>query len=289
MKAFKDNIIKYALWGIAGSYLIFILVTGVTNIVPVGIGSNVNIGFLFVFAIVHGLSRYRFRDLLVFFGIVFAISNLFENLSIMTCFPFGNYHYTDIRGIKLFLVPVTIAPAYFAAGYLSWSLAHILLDLWSNRLQRRNFILVPVVASFIMVAWDLCMDPVRSTVQKQWIWHEGGGYFGVPLTNYAGWYLCVYIYNQLFALYLSKTATKNEVMQPSLPKAYWYQAVLMYFTLGLSMPLLAIFGNNVLVIDQSGKTWATGDIYQSMTLITIFTMWFIALLCALKISRKPAT
>ena len=42
---------------------------------------------------------------------------------------------------------------------------------------------VPVLAAslagaFIMVSWDVAMDPYQSTVTGDWIWHDGGGYFG---------------------------------------------------------------------------------------------------------------
>jgi uncharacterized membrane protein len=45
---------------------------------------------------------------------------------------------------------------------------------------------VPIVAAFIMVGWDVCLDPASSTIAHIWIWENGGGYFGVPLTNYLG-------------------------------------------------------------------------------------------------------
>ena len=61
---------------------------------------------------------------------------------------------------------------------------------------------VPFIASFMMVAWDLGMDPTSSTIRHSWIWEQGGGYFGVPLTNYLGWFFTVYVFFQLFALSL---------------------------------------------------------------------------------------
>ena len=46
-------------------------------------------------------------------------------------------------------------------------------------------------------------DPIRSTIEHIWIWRDGGGYNGVPLTNFLGWYLTVWIIYQTFALFLS--------------------------------------------------------------------------------------
>ena len=43
-----------------------------------------------------------------------VISNILENLSIQTGFPFGHYHYTG--GPQIFLVPWFIGPAYLGIG-----------------------------------------------------------------------------------------------------------------------------------------------------------------------------
>jgi uncharacterized membrane protein len=76
-----------------------------------------------------------------------------------------------------------------------------------------------------MVAWDLCMDPTNSTIQRWWIWEQGGGYFGVPLTNYLGWFLTVYLFFQSFALYVrTRRASSAEVV--ALPRSYSYQAII---------------------------------------------------------------
>ncbi|WP_207669017.1 carotenoid biosynthesis protein [Clostridium chromiireducens] len=60
-----------------------------------------------------------------------------------------------------------------------------------------NVFLVPLIATFIMVMWDVVMDPITATVNKVWIWEDGGSYFGVPISNYLGWFLVVYIFLQI--------------------------------------------------------------------------------------------
>jgi ABC transporter substrate binding protein len=42
---------------------------------------------------------------------------------------------------------------------------------------------VPLVAAFVMVLWDLTMDPIAATVQKQWIWHDGEAILACPLST----------------------------------------------------------------------------------------------------------
>src|SRR5712691_1901364 len=75
------------------------------------------------FIVIHGKDAYGVKTFLVFIGLALFISNLLENTSILTGFPFGHYHYSEVLGPRIFLVPILIGPAYLAVGYLSWTLA----------------------------------------------------------------------------------------------------------------------------------------------------------------------
>jgi uncharacterized membrane protein len=57
-----------------------------------------------VFTLLHGARRYGWRAIIAFYALTLIISNIYENLGIITGFPFGNYHYSDELGAKLFLV-----------------------------------------------------------------------------------------------------------------------------------------------------------------------------------------
>lgn len=210
---------------------------------------------LFIASWLHGLERYGWKNMGVFFGITFFVSLFFEALSIQTGFPFGHYYYDKLIGPRLFQVPLIIMFAYFSMAYLSWTLSQILL-----KFKNRTFI-VPFVATFIMVMWDLCMDPLSSTVASLWVWPSGGAYYGVPHQNYFGWFLCVYTIFQLFAFYIFT----NESYYAA-PKKFWREAIFLY-------------GIQALVQLISPFTIATNrDIYGPMALITLFTMVFVALI-----------
>ncbi len=155
---------------------------------------NVTIALIFVFSFYHGILLYGWAKMLFFVGAISVISWSYESLSILTGFPFGNYDYTDLLLPKLGLVPVLIMPAYFSMGYLFWVIASILLDKRDSSVKGLDVLLLPIISSFIMVMWDICMDPYNSTITQYWVWYDGGAYFGVPLVNYLGWYLCVFTF-----------------------------------------------------------------------------------------------
>ena len=235
------------------------------------------------FALVHGAMRYRWTGIVTFIVIALVVSNILENTSILTGFPFGHYHYTDDLGPKLFLVPLVIGVAYFSTGYLAWTLATVLV----GGLRRGSSVLttfaVPLIAAFLMVFWDLCLDPTASTVNHAWIWEQGGGYFGVPLTNYLGWFFTVYVFFQLFALFLRFRNAGPEETQP-LSRSFFAQAVVMYGVIGLSFVLTYLVGHDTgQVTDAAGVVWQIGSIAEARATVSIFTMIFAAVLSAVKL------
>ena len=270
-------------WLLISIYFVFsaakIFIGGISPSINIAL----NIGLLVSIAISHGKVQLGFKQLAIFFAIVFVISNAYENMSVMTGFPFGNYHHADSLGPKLFLIPIIIAPTYFVVGYFSWCLALILLDVFGNKLSGDRVWSVPLVAAFVMTMWDLQIDSISSTIDQGWFWHDGGSFFGVPFINYMGWLLCTYSFFQVFALYLKFNSAQEKNSQIFNYKSHWYQAISIYAILSLPIMILPLIKTDVLVTDMSGTQWSSMDMYESMALLTIFTMWFVVLLCYLKI------
>jgi uncharacterized membrane protein len=271
---------------------IFLVVTLVWRLLPDALPPLVAIALItllpFAFFLVHGSVNYRFRDVLVFAAITLVVSNIFENMSIVTGFPFGHYYYTDGLGPKLFLVPILIGPAYLGTGYLSWMLARVILGATEQRPPGYSIFTVPVLASFIMVCWDLSFDPIASTINHQWIWEQGGSYFGVPFSNFMGWFLTVFVFFQLFALYLR--GRQNAYAQvPTVSREYWLQAVVFYaVTASNTLLNMLTQTTNETIADAAGMLWRTQDIYVVSGLVTIFTMLAFTVLSLMKIAELPA-
>src|SRR3989441_8356154 len=99
------------------------------------------------FALLHGAVHYRWSGMVTFIVICLVVSNILENTSILTGFPFGHYHYTDVLGLKLFLVPVLIGPAYFATGYLAWVVGNVLVGEVRRGSSTFTTIAVPFIAA----------------------------------------------------------------------------------------------------------------------------------------------
>jgi uncharacterized membrane protein len=235
------------------------------------------------FALLHGARRYSRRAIAVFIAAGLVISNVLENVSISTGFPFGHYHYTD--GGKIFQVPWFIGPAYLATGYLAWVVGTVLLDDVRRKSPWLTTIGTPIIAAFAMTAWDLALDPTSSTVNHAWIWEHGGGFFGVPLVNFLGWTFTVYLFMQVFALYLRRRGPLPAA-RPDRAIAGDLQATLLYVATTFSFFTKFATGTRTTVTDAVGATWRTGDIYETSVLLTVYGMVFIALLALLRIAQR---
>lgn len=233
----------------------------------------------FVFAMVHGAKFYEWRGILTFATINLVVGNIFENSGVRTGFPYGHYYFTDLMGPKFPVVPIMLGLAYVGMAYLSWALAGLILGRAQVSLVGWRVVTMPLVAACILVAWDLSQDPVWSTILHAWIWLSGGAYFGVPVTNFFGWYLTVYIIYQLFALYLSRHTMNPE----PLPANHWREAVLFYGVSAAGNILLvfpqARFSS---VSDRAGVQWRVSHITATCALVTIFTMGVFTLLAWLR-------
>jgi putative membrane protein len=238
------------------------------------------------FALVHGALHYRLRGILVFAGICIVVGNISENLSVATGFPFGHYYFKELMGPKLFHVPILLGLAYIGMAYVSWTLARLIVgksDAPVTGTRIVALVALPLVASFIMVAWDLAQDPVWGTVLHGWAWLDGGPWFGVPISNYLGWYGTVFTIYLLFALYLRSSPA------PAIPnrQASW-SAALLFYVLCAAGNVLQAFHNAVpeIVSDPAGKQWQADDITSASALVSIFVMGAFAAIAWIRLAEQ---
>ena len=113
---------------------------------------------------------------------VFAVSAFayaVESVGVATGFPYGNFFYGEALGPRFlglvpYLLPVTYVPLVVGAVAAAWT---------PGRLAPRI-----ALSAILLVLIDAVLDP-GATALGFWIWPEGGPYYGVPLSNFAGWLL----------------------------------------------------------------------------------------------------
>jgi bisanhydrobacterioruberin hydratase len=112
-----------------------------------------------------------------------AFGYTIEAVGVVTGLPYGSFYYGDALGGRLlglvpYLLPISYAPLVIGAVAASWKDG-------SGPVHRFFFILR---SALLLVLIDLVLDP-GAALLGFWIWPEGGSYYGVPLSNYAGWLL----------------------------------------------------------------------------------------------------
>ena len=119
-------------------------------------------------------------------------------------------------------------------------------------------------------------------ISKAWIWHDGGADFGVPLSNYLGWLFTSWLFFQAFAIYL-RHQPRTGTSQSRKLRAI---AILFYVSLGLTHVIPWAMGQSGEVTDAAGKTWQIHDLRGTTLAIMLFTVFFSALLAALRLAGQ---
>lgn len=125
-----------------------------------------------------------------------------EAIGVTTGLPYGTFYYGDALGPRLvgivpYLLPLSYAPLVVGAVAVAWG----------PRLR-----LLHVVHATLLLVWiDAVLDPGAVSLGF-WVWPKGGVYYGVPLSNYAGWLLS----GALATTLLLTTGRWSETPRPAL-------------------------------------------------------------------------
>jgi uncharacterized membrane protein len=240
-------------------------------------------------ACAHAVLFYGLRNALALAAICVVVTFAMENIGVTTGWPFGHYHFEIEPNLPhVGAIPPIVGPLWFGMGYFSWVLAEALLGGTQARLSRRSrLVALPIVAAFVMTQWDVVMDPPESTISKIWIWHDGGAHFGVPLSNYLGWLLTSWLFYQAFAIYLSG---RRDMSRFALQHGRTLRlvAILLYLGSGLTHLTPWLIGQSGEVADASGHVWRIHDLREATVVTMLFTMFFTAMLAALRLAANKA-
>jgi len=171
---------------------------------------------LFAFSLAHAVARRGPGRAMAMLAVSFVVALTLEYLGSSTGFLFGAYDYTDRLGPKLLgKVPAIIPVAWFMMLYPSWAIADYLL----TRYAARRGMALPafskavarvVIAALAMTAWDLSLDP-RMVADGNWAWQVEGAYFGIPLSNYLGWFVTAALIYIGWHVIVGQTEDRSEV------------------------------------------------------------------------------
>lgn len=193
-----DRSLLYAIIGLNGLIIVMYLLFDVSwapfrnfaqekagDIITPSLMSQLQIYFSFAILVVYLCHRTGKRWITAL-PIIFIGSFLFEWFGETYGIPYGSYQYTEEMGFApLNAIPLVIPIAWFTMTVPAYRIAGIP--------KQSGFLFRIIIASALVVTWDLVLDPAMSIIHNYWQWAHGGVYYGVPLLNFFGWFLTAFV------------------------------------------------------------------------------------------------
>ncbi|HUO03693.1 MAG TPA: carotenoid biosynthesis protein [Candidatus Binataceae bacterium] len=233
--------------------------------------------FLFIAIVNFGL-----RTTLLFSLLTYIVSLVCEWSSVHNGFPFGLYHYVEAtrdREIWVIGVPIMDSLSFTFLGFASYTVALLLssplyrrgadlrlLDTWEIRRAPR----VWLMAALFMVMIDWVADPLSVQGEKWFLgkifWYDPPGpHFGVPISNYLGWYfvaaITIAIFQRLDAA-INRGAGKPVGAMPAIPSRALLGPALYVGMVAFAITMLFRIGSTAI-------GWASIFIYLPFTVLAI--------------------
>jgi putative membrane protein len=215
------------------------------------------------------------------FAAVVVVSFTGEAIGVATGLVFGNYYYPDgPLGPLLLGVPPLIQLQYFAMAYASLILARSIGGVL--RQAARGWLLVGVsaMAAFGMTLLDLASDPWHATILQQWIWRDGGSYFGIPIHNFFGWFFETLIFLLIVQVLLNRRVALEHIAAPK-TRGFFLQGVLLYGTFPFTIVLIPAI--QWASLPEASRVIA--DAMVGVALFAVVPLWLSSLL-ALRAQNK---
>lgn len=209
------------------------------------------------------------RDGLIFVGVLGLYALAIEASAIITGFPYGHFGYSDLLGYRIFgLVPWTVAFAWTPLILGAYSVAANLFE---------NVWLRVIATTLIITLFDIVLDP-GAVLLGFWQYDGGGWFYGVPMSNFAGWLVSGFIGATLIELLLAKfkalLPTPAQLASSVMFIIFFWSAIAAHG--GLVAPALIgfatfvalvffyfkkrySFDDKIVFIDESNTPIATGD------------------------------
>ncbi len=194
--------------------------------------AQILLGFVATLLLLIGQAKPRW--IAAFIGI-YGLSLFSEFSGTSWGLPFGHYEYTDLLGFKILgKVPWLIPTSWFFMGFASFRLALFMLGPAGVSKLASAVVMRVVLATAILVLWDVTLDPAMSHTTPFWVWEQPGSYYGMPAINILGWALT----GLLIMLVIEFVFGPSAMQKLSMP----FFAALYATNLILPLGLLAVVG-----------------------------------------------
>jgi len=170
------------------------LITYFTSLSIFGLAGSLSFFFTFAFVILHSSEVLGNKKTAIFFTVAFLLGLYSEAISVQS----GAYYYT-IPTFFFGLVPFATPISWTILIYVSYMLTDLFLFGFGGKKPKKTdnlwffagmIILLSSISGLIVLNIDMILDPVSVAPQvAEWVWVYGGPYFGIPISNFIGWFV----------------------------------------------------------------------------------------------------
>ena len=185
----------------------------------------------------------------VLFTVGFVLGFFFEILGTHTCFPFGCYYY-DRLALQYAGISIYVPIMWGIYTFETYLFARQITVGWKTS----------ILVAILLVILDLTLDPFM-TSWKAWVWvtKTEVNWFGVPWTNFVGWFIvsAIIVLTYLGVIYKFRDGKEEYNLNTTIEVAslpYLFDLLSFYLftigmrenlaslcSLGLAIPIIIIF------------------------------------------------
>jgi putative membrane protein len=174
--------------------------------------------------------NYGWRGLLATLATL-TLSFSVEHIGVTTGQPFGAYRYTDLLVPLLFgHVPLAIPFAWLLVVAAALETARFVQNAGVGGPSSRAWLVVGGATMALLL--DILLEPVVTLVNGYWVWIDQGNYYGVPLTNFAAWWVTGFVLIGI-TVALTRRAAAPQIL-PALPVWLYLLSTLMFTVVNLA-------------------------------------------------------
>lgn len=165
-------LMKRMKWLSSDDFIVFLVILGVF----LKIVFPIYLAVMFFSIIYFSLRSWKKAWLLFLIGVI--LGAFFEVIGVLYGFPFGSYYY-DRLNPKMFGVALYVPIMWGIYSFLGYLAARYYYNDW------RTIFLTGI----FLVVIDLALDPIMVS-WNAWVWitQTYTNWFGIPFTNYVGWF-----------------------------------------------------------------------------------------------------
>lgn len=165
---------------------------------------------------------YSWRRACAFTLVVLPLAFAIEFIGVTAGLPFGRYHYTGA------LIP-PVAHRVPAPITCAW-LMIVVGSLYAARTYapRASRFVTVAIAAALATGLDACLEPTAYHIKAYWLWDDSGPYYGVPLLNFAGWFIAALIVTASASLILWRGDSPRWPTTAFIPIMLFWSTVVMF-------------------------------------------------------------